>query len=196
MAASDIEICNRALDMVGADPIMSFADAAKAAKLCQRNYAPVRDATLRAYPWNCAIRRAVLPAATAPLWGFANAFELPQGPGEPSPYCLRLLRLEGELDTDIVYRVEGRRILTDEAAPLRVVYIARVLDPTQYDPLLDDAIAARLAVDLCIPLTQNGANMAALGDTYKAKLAEARRSDAQEGSAEQVAADQWLGSRR
>lgn len=195
MANSTVEICNRALDLIGTDAITSLSDNSKAARLCNRNFNPVRDAVLRSYPWNCAMRRAQLPAlATAPAFGYARAFQLPQGP--VPEYCLRVLNINGEPEHDIDYRIEGRTIVTDEAAPLELVYIARIEDPTQFDPLLDDVIAARLAADIAFSLVANATLVAELRDAYAQKMTEARMIDAREGLARSTTvADQWLYSR-
>lgn len=195
MPTSDIAICNRALDMLGADPIVSFDDATQVGRLCKRNYEPVRDAVLRAYPWNPAIRRAALPAlAEAPAWGFSFQYALPEGP-EPL-CCLRVLSIESEnAGRATEYRIEGRRILSDEGAPLRILYIAQITDPTRFGPLLADAIAARLAAELAYPLTASTSLGQAMGQSYRDKLIEARAIDAQEGTAGRLSADEWLESR-
>jgi hypothetical protein len=183
---SVVAICNRALDMLGAEPVTSLADNTKAARLCARNFEPVRDAVLRAYPWNAAVRRAALAAlADTPPWGYARQFQLPDGPA-PEP-CLRLLAIDGEVDFGRTYKIEGRRVLTDAPAPLNILYIARVADPSQLDPMLYDAIATRLAADLSYGLTASAALGQSLMEIYQAKLAEARATDAQEGSADDIA---------
>jgi hypothetical protein len=195
MSISDVSICNRALDMLGADPVMSFDDDNQSGRLCKRNYAAVRDAVLRAYPWNPAVRRAVLPALSMPpAWGFAFQYSLPEGP-EP-PCCLRVLSLEGEIEgAASSYRIEGRRILSDDGPPLRLLYIGQITDPNEFGPLLADAIAVRLAAELAYPLTASTALSQALGQTYRDKLAEARAIDAQEGTAGRILANDWVESR-
>ncbi|MGE5537333.1 MAG: hypothetical protein ACM30I_01855 [Gemmatimonas sp.] len=181
---SVVAICNRALDMLGAEPVTSLADNTKAARLCARNFDAVRDAVLRAYPWNAAVRRASLAALSEPpAWGFARQFQLPEGP-VPEP-CLRILAIDGET-CGMRYRIEGRRVLSDAAAPLDVLYIARIEDPAQLDPMLQDVIATRLAADLSYSLTASAALGQALMEIYQAKLAEARATDAQEGTADRL----------
>lgn len=178
-------ICNRALDLLGADPILSLDDPSKSGRLCARNFAAARDAVLRAYPWNGAIRRARLPALVeSPAWGFAAQYQLP---GD----CLRVLRLNDDGETP--WRIEGRRILTDAGAPLDVLYVARI--EAIEDPLLAEAIAARLATDIGYALTGNASGQQAAWQLYTAKLAEARAIDAQEGTPDAFTADQWLEAR-
>jgi hypothetical protein len=184
---SVVAICNRALDMLGAEPVTSLADNTKAARLCVRNFEPVRDAVLRAYPWNAAVRRASLAAlADAPAWGYARQFQLPEGP-DPEP-CLRVLAIGGETELSVRYRIEGRRVLTDEDAPLNILYLARVEDPAQLDPMLHDVIATRLAADLSYSMTASAALGQTLMEIYQAKLAEARATDAEEGTADPLVA--------
>ncbi len=194
MTTSVVSICNTALDLLGGDLIASLADDSKAARFCARNYERVRDAVLRAYPWNCAMARASLAAlAQAPAWGYGRQYALPEGP-DPA-YCLRALAINGEVDFGLTYKIEGRRILTDEDAPLEILYIARVEDPSLYDALLTDAIAARLALDAAYPLSGSVSLAQAMGNAYAEKLAEARQVDSQEGTPDALIAGDWLESR-
>lgn len=193
MATSAVSICNAALDALGSDPITALSDDTKAGRWCNRNYERVRDAVLRAYPWNCAIARAVLAATDAPAFGYDNKFPLPEGP-DPA-FCLRVLSIDGEVDFGLTYKIEGRNILTDEDAPLEILYIARVEDPAQFDALLVDAIAARLALDAAYPLGGSVSLAEAMSKVYQEKLAEARGVDAQEGSPDEFTAPGWLESR-
>jgi len=201
MSVSDIAIANRALDLAGLDPIVSLGDDGTSAALIARNLELTRDATLRAYPWNCAMRRAALAADTAaPAWGPARRFALPEGPPTAEqPYALRVWSIEGERDFGVKYRVEGRFILTDESAPLNISYIGRV-DWGVLDALCADAIAARLAIVVAANRTRSPSIVAELREYYRDLLAEARRADAQEGSPEEQGPEfpgvpGWLESR-
>jgi hypothetical protein len=188
MSLSAVQICNRALDILGADPILSLADNTEAGRLCNRNYPAVRDAVIRAYPWNAAMRRAALPAlAEAPAWGFAKASEMPTD-------CLRLWRVADEGFSD--WRVEGRRVVSDIGPPLRILYLAALDDTTLVDPLMGEAIAGRLAADLAYRLAGSTSLASHAWTIYQSKLAEARRVDAQEGTAEGLVARDWLDARR
>jgi hypothetical protein len=190
MTISVVSICNRGLDLLGADPITSLTDGSKPANLCLRNYDAVRDATLRAYAWNSAKRRASLPAmSAAPAWGYARQFQLPEGPVPER--CLRLWRTEQEAlgIRGVEYKIEGRLIVTDLAAPLNIEYIAQLLDPALMDPLLAETIAARLGVYLAANLTESGARVQGAVDYYKTTRDEAYQADAMEGSQEDFATD-------
>ena len=190
MTVSVVSICNRALDTLGADPITSLEDTSKAGRLCSRNYVISRDAVLRAYPWNCAMARASLAALTeTPAFGFAYYYQLPTD-------FLRLWRLQDDDEGVVKWRIEGRRIATDQAAPLLIVYAQVVEDPAQFDALLVDALAARLAADIAYSLVGSQQAQAAAWDVYRAKLTEARQIDAQEqGVPDEFSAPDWIESR-
>lgn len=188
MSTSVVAICNRALDIIGADPIVSLEDPNKPARLANRNFASARDAVLRAYPWNGATRRARLAAmASAPDWGFAYQYQLPDD-------ALRLLAIAQEGEAP--WRLEGRRILTDVPPPLDVIYIARIDDPADFDPLLADAIAARLASDIAYALAGSSTAQQTAWQLFQARVAEARMIDAQEGTPDALTASDWLDARR
>jgi hypothetical protein len=192
-----VDICNRALALIGARSIQALDQSGDIPAACNRLYGPARDVVLRAYPWNCAVRRARLGAATEkPAFGFERYFRLPEGPDEPTPYALRVLRVRDDLEQGVVWKLEGRFIATDEPAPLDIVYIGRVLDPAGFDPGIADALAARLAMDLSVRVTDNTALGERLAQLYRERLLEARRTDAQEGNAEPIVADDWTGARR
>lgn len=189
MAGSVVQICNRALDMLGQSPIVSLEDVTTKAAACNRNYPLSRDYVLRAYPWNSASRRAALPAlAEAPAWGFARQFQIP-------PDCLRVLDTDGDLQ-GVVWRREGNRILCDEDAPLRIRYIARVEDPGELDAMVTDVVAAHLARSIAYTVTGSNSAVEAAAALYERMSREARMLDAREQSQdEQLAAAAWLEAR-
>lgn len=182
---STVDICNRALQKLGHTKITSLDDDVKAARESQRAFALVRDAVFRDHPWNCLLARASLAALSeAPAWGFANQFQLPVD-------CLRVL----EAEADCGWRVEGRRILSDASAPLNVLYVRQETDPEQYDLLLVEALASRLAAELAESLTQSNTKKEMAERAYLEVLGQARRADAQEGSARRLFRSSWLEAR-
>ena len=184
---SEVSICNTALMLLGANAITSLSEDSKAGRLCNQAYDRVRDAVLRAHPWNCAVTRADLSRlSAAPAFGFAHQYQLPS-----DPYCLRALELE---DHGAAFRVEGRRLLTD-ADTASLVYVARLTDPNQFDALLAAAVAARLAGEVAYALTGSASLKQAAWVEYQARLTEARRINAQEGTPPVVEAEDWLRSR-
>src|SRR5581483_10865340 len=76
--ASQTGICNRALEKLGEDPIVSINDGSKQAQALKRVYTDTLNALLVEHPWNFAKQRAELAAsATPPAWGFSYSYPLP-----------------------------------------------------------------------------------------------------------------------
>lgn len=178
--ASDVEIANNALSMLGDDPITSLADDTERARLVNRIYPQTRDAVLRSHPWNCAITRATLGRlSTAPAFGWLYQYALPT-----DPYCLRVLALNDDeacADSGDEFKVEGKALLTNTTTA-NIRYIQRITDPAQYDALLYEALSAKLAAKMAYPITKSQATAQAMLATYNGMLREARTIDGQEGS--------------
>ena len=58
--ASEVDICNSALNMIGASNIISLNEDSKAGRICNQRYALVRDSVFRSHPWNCLMTRVTL----------------------------------------------------------------------------------------------------------------------------------------
>jgi hypothetical protein len=172
--ASNVDICNSALNMIGASNIISLTEDSRAARVCNQRFEFVRDAVMRAHPWNCLIVRTSLAAdSDTPAFEFDHQHTLPT-----DPYCLRVLRPE---DPDTVFRVEGRKIISS-TTPFKMIYVARITDPNEYDQLLIESIASRLAADISYALVNSASLSQMLMATYENKLSEARFVDATEGT--------------
>ena len=172
--SSEVEIINSSLNMIGATNIISRTEDSKSARVANQRFDPVRDAVMRAHPWNCLVtRKAIAAEADSPAFTWAYQFTLPT-----DPYCLRVLRLD-YLDVD--FRVEGRKILCDEET-INLVYLGRQTDPNNWDVLLIEAIAARLAADMSFALVQSSSLTTNMFALYESKLSEARCVDATEGT--------------
>ena len=169
--ASVVDICNGALNQLGASTILSLTEDSKNARLCNSRYTQVRDALFRTHPWNCLQARLELAASTdSPAWGFTYAYTLPAN-------CLRLLRV---LDYDSNYKVEGRKILSN-ASTMKILYISRVTDPNEYDELLRETLSAALGADIAYAVTSNNTTSQNMILSYQEKLKDARFVDSTEG---------------
>ena len=169
--ASIVDICNGALNQLGATTILSLTEDSKNARLCNQRYTQVRDGVFRSHPWNCLQKRIELAAdTTAPAWGFSYAYTLPSD-------CLRLLRI---LDYDSNYKVEGRKILSNTSS-MKILYIARVTDPNEYDELLRETLSAALGADIAFGITSNNQTAQNMYQLFQDKLRDARFVDSTEG---------------
>ena len=169
--ASTVEICNGALNQLGATTILSLTEDSKNARLCNQRYTQVRDSVFRSHPWNCLQKRIELAAdTTAPAWGFSFAYTLPSD-------CLRLLRI---LDYESNYKVEGRKILSNTSS-MRILYIARITDANEYDELLRETLSAALGADIAFGVTSNNQTSQNMYQLFQEKLRDARFVDSTEG---------------
>ena len=165
-----VSISNRALTFLGAQPITSLVDDTKEARACNRMFEQSRNQVLRSHAWNFAVKRAALAAnTTAPVWEYTNAFDWPAD-------CLRII----EANTTEEWNIEGRSIVSNAAAPLQIIYISEVTDPTLFDALFVETYALRLAADLAYEITASQTVLSNMEELYRRKIADARVVDAQE----------------
>jgi len=195
---SVVDICNEAMDLLGAATITALTENSKEARLCNRRFETVRDAVFRAHTWNVSIQRSSLALDTdTPAFGFAYQFSLPT-----DPYCLRVVSFWNSnvnndvaaYDSNVMFKIEGRKVLSNEGT-CSIIYIARVTDTEQYDPLLSSTIAHRLASETAYAITGSNSLAQSMYALYQARLSEARSMDALEGYPEQLQADTYTNAR-
>ena len=190
--ASVVDICNSALNLLGASAISALTDDSKNARLCNQRYEPVRDRVFRSHAWNCLHKRVQLAQnTTAPVVEYSYAYSLPSD-------CLRVLKIHNGTTDSIVsemdYKIEGRNIVTNEGT-VYLIYIAKITDPNLYDTYLQESISHQLAADLCYAITNN----ATLANNYMVRaderLREARFVDATENSLGTIESNEFTDAR-
>lgn len=150
MAASAVQICNRALQKLGEGTIASLSEDTRLGRACNLLYEDVRDALLEDHTWAFAIELAeIAVSGTDPDFGRTYQYELPAD-------FLRLLPPYGEDNTNSRdWIVEGGYIRTDDSTPLYIRYIKRETDPTKYPPSFREALSAKLAKELAQQILQS-----------------------------------------
>ena len=190
--ASVVDICNSALNLLGASTISALTDDSKNARLCNQRYEPVRNRVFRGHAWNCLHKRVQLAQnSTAPVIEYSNAYALPAD-------CLRVLKIHNgttdSIASSIDYKLEGRNIVTDEGT-VYLIYIALETDPNNYDTYLQESISHQLAADLAYAITNN----ATLANQYMTRaderLREARFVDATENSLGTIESSEFTDAR-
>jgi len=172
-ANSTVEIVNMAIVPLGARPIAALDEGSKAASLANEIFDTERDATLQAHEWNFAVKRTSLGLiAQAVVFGFGSQFQLP-------PDYLRVV----EVSPEGKYKVEGRRILSNETA-LSIRYIAQITSPTEWSPTFKSVLAARLRWKMAYAITELTSVVDRCAREYEALLSEARTIDSQESGPE------------
>ena len=195
---SVVDICNEAMDLLGAATITSLTKNSKEARLCNRRFDTVRDAVLRSHPWNTAVTRAEIARdSTAPAFGFTYQYTMPT-----DPYCLRVLsfwnsNVDNEIaayDSQVMYKIEGRKILSNEGT-CKITYIGRVTDTEQFDSMLSNTIAHRLAAETAYAITGSTTVAQQMQALYEQRLREARSMDGMEGYPDKIIADDFVNIR-
>jgi len=207
MATSEVEICNIALGWLGGNLIISLNDTSVEAKLCKANYAPLRDAVIEEREWSFATQR-LEPSAlvNGPLYGFDRAFQIP-------PEVIRVLQVSSAGDvvngavvdgsfksatrggtgvgreSRLEWLVEGDQIIVSRAERIYIRALIQVIDTTKFSPAFDQALAARLAMDLAIPITASRTLQKDMAGMYADKIALAASSDGMQGRSYNVRSD-------
>lgn len=175
-----VEICNAALDMLGADRINALEDENSRAELCAARFPACRDAVIGERPWRWATQRHELAAdPDAPAYGFAYRYPL------PAEVSQVLEASDGDQPVD-VWRREGPFILSDTASPIFIRSVDIIDDVALWPAGFCRAVETRLAADLCAPLSEGQSHGAELWKLYGVRLAEASLADAKQGRGERV----------
>jgi hypothetical protein len=148
MAYTATDICNKALSIIGQKPITSYDDPqTKEGTLCTQLFPMACEDIFSMHPWSCLLKRVQLAADTeAPAFGYAYKYRIPAD-------NLRIYRVSVEGTDHVDYKTEGGYILTDEAAPLFLLYVG---NPTSYeilDPQVRILLTYQLAEYLAMPIT-------------------------------------------
>jgi hypothetical protein len=200
--ASQVDIANLCLSILGKPSIASFLDNSNAARVINIEYGLLRRALITGPgTWRFSIKRASLPVLTAvPVSGpYTQQYALPVD-------CLRVV-MAGDtypgLDlsdyllgpTDAGYEVEGRNILCDYGAPLSLQYVYDVTDTTQFDAWFVVALAAELAYTCCERLTGSDAKQEAALKRKTDAYSRATASNAFVNTPKKNADDSWVAAR-
>lgn len=189
--ATETDICNFALQKLGAKAISSLDEDSRNGRACNEVYTMVRDAEYETNRWNFTIVRASLAASPLPpVFGDDdNVYPLPAD-------FIKLVSPDPETNyNDRDWRVEGRNIISFYSAPLNIRYVSRVTNPGLMPPLFVQALSARLAIELCELLTQSNTKKATLAAEYKTSIAEAKKSNGIQNPPTDAALDTWITAR-
>lgn len=87
-------------------------------------------------------------------------------------------------------------IITIDSGVIVFRFGADVADPTQFDPMFVEGLAARIAFEVCEPLTQSGSKLQAIAGEYKQFMSEARTVNGIEEGPTQPPEDDYIECRK
>ena len=173
MALGAIALCSRALLKIGARPIASFDEETDEAEAAANLYGSTRDALISSHPWRFATAQASLPRLdAAPVADHGFAFQL------PVDFLRALSAGIGGSGRGTAYRIAERRLHANAEAVV-LTYLFRPPEAA-VPPFVDQALIARLAAELCIPITENTSRAEMLHRMAEEELRRARLIDSQQ----------------
>lgn len=186
---SSIDICNDALNHLGAEYINSLSEESKIARVCKKQYPLTRDFMLRTYVWNFALKREQLtPNGDTPVWGSAYEFNLPAD-------CVRVNKVMTDAMSAARYKTEGRNLLSASNL-IYLSYVSNTISEGLYDIAFSKAVAARLAADICFNITQSNNLQGALYALADSIAKDARSTDSMENTPDDYTFGYFDDSRR
>lgn len=194
--ATEIDICNVALSVLGARTIVSLGEDSFEGDLCRTFYPQSRDKIMRSHTWNCATTRkslnALLDAPLEMAGDFTKQFPIP-------PDSLRILELNFD-DPHERWKIElspnsNSKVILCNSPTLICKYIKQITDTSLFDSLLVEAIEFDLMGKLAIPIKGSEALHTKYMEMADAKIAEARTLDGMEGTTEAFQSNEILAAR-
>lgn len=187
-----ITICNLALSKLGESPILNLLDPqSNTEQLCKQWYEPCRRSVLEDCDWSFARARATLDIKTDDEpFDYDYALFLP---GD----MLRVIRAynpNARHDSNFRWEIQGNSLLCNYRT-VNIIYTKDVTDSSRFSSMFVDALVARLAMELCIPVTQNSSHSERLTNEYLFKLQKAITTDGMQSSPEQTKASILKGAR-
>lgn len=195
---SDIQICNLALDHLGANSeIESFTETSTPAKTCKRWYDVCRRQVLEAFNWNFARRRTTLALHSddpPDTWLFRYQYpsdclkaRLIQNPFDAAgipcwPVNLQLGEMTDAIPFEIATNDAGdqRTILTDMEQAI-LVYTMDQKKPEMFSMWFVETLSHLMAARMAMKITQKKALRDGEYQAYINSLASAPGQEAQEG---------------
>lgn len=194
LPASEVDICNMALDFIGQPPIASISPPSTTTEiLVARHYDDARQAVLRKYVWNFAKKRSTCSRTGAAAFDFPDKYQLPND-------FVRLLSVQGdrEIEQSTDFDIEGRELLIDAsgAASIKIRYIRDVTDVTLWDAGFRRLVALTLALDLAYQITKKKAVVEQIDALLRLELPDAVSVDGQEVPPRKIQRSKYITARR
>lgn len=213
---SKTDICNLALQNIGAKSIITLTDGSVEATECNLRYESIRKLVLELHPWNFAVKRVALNLlTTSPAFGYDNQFGLP---GD----FVRIFATEEQTDfinfgsnfngyltisnqtsfsqaddykIEIDPTTEATVLLSNDEAK-RIIYVFDQQDTAKFAPLFVELLAKGLGAAIAYRVTNSRTMAKAEKEEFAGMLESSKTIDAQQGTFERVEQGVYLGVRQ
>lgn len=164
--ASVVDICNKALSLLGQEAIVSLDDTTPQGNACRTHWPLLRDKILRGHKWNCATKRAALNRLVqTPAFEFGYYYQL------PSDYLMIV-----EVVPAQEFEVESGLLLCNSDS-CSIKYIRAEDDSTKYDAQLVSAFSYLLAAEMAYLTTSSTSLAVEFRKIGTDELADAKATD-------------------
>lgn len=189
-ASSPVDVCSRALILIGADPISSFDDGNNEALVSSNMYEDVARASLVNTRWRFATNQIVLNRLTeAPTGRFDAAYQLPTG--------WLMTHVVTVNDFPIEYQTYGDKLFCNEDASASLVldftYRANEQDWPSYFTL---AVEYELASVFALSLARDQSLATLMSQQAASTMMKARNLDSQQQTTRKLTTSRFIVNRR
>ena len=180
-----VDLCNKALTILGSSPIVSLDDSTANARALNRVYEISLKDILSECKWNFATKRRLLSLSTDTLqWYDSSNTYIYTKPSDS-------IFIYETNDRDATWREEGDYIISDTSG-LGVRYVYFNDDPSKYPPKFANAFIDRLAADIAFYIMNSAPKAESLMDKYLTiSLPKAKSKNAQIGLQQTMKDDAW-----
>jgi len=189
-ADTDIDVCSRALILIGAEPITSFADGTNEALVASNMYEDIARSALVNTRWRFSTNQAVLNRLTAPPTGrYDAAYQLPNG--------WLMTHVVTVNDTPIEYQTYGDKLFCDQTSTSELVidYTYRALE-IDWPSYFTVAVEYELASVFAGSLARDQQLVQLMQQQAVRSMIKARNLDAQQQTTRKLSTTRFIANRR
>ena len=189
MATSRTELVNKALTLVGANPIVNIDDDTNNARIVNRVYEISLKSILSECQWNFATKRKLLSSVSVTLeWYDTGEVYVYQKPN----LCVRIF---GTSSPTATWREEGDYIISDTSG-LGVRYVFYHNEPSKYPAFFTEAFIDKLCSDIAFMILNSKSTAESFLEKFeKVSLTKALAENAQTGTPVYQKDDAWLNAK-
>lgn len=189
-ANSPIDICSRALILIGAEPITSFEDGNNEALIAANMYEDIARSALVNTRWRFATNQQVLNRlSSVPTGRYDAAYQLPSG--------WLMTHAVTVNDTPIEYQTYGNKVYCNEPANAELVldYTYRA-DETDWPSYFTIAVQYEMAAVFASSLARDASLASAMQQQAQISIMKARSLDAQQQTTRRLNTSRFIAQRR
>ena len=189
-AQSPVDVCSRALILIGAEPITSFDDGNNEALIASNMYEDVARSALLNTRWRFSTNQAILNRLSdAPTGRFDAAYQLPSG--------WLMTHVVTVNDTPIEYQTYGDKLFCNEASSSELVldYTYRA-DEQGWPSYFTVAVEYELASVFAVSLARDQSLAQLMTQQAATSMMKARNLDAQQQTTRKLSTNRFITNRR